>query len=111
MNTLPLWFTAGWAMVAVLGVVGGAAFACFIMLPYMRRTEKMMRDSAHNAWVARDAVVQAAEDIRAGLTELRALTADLNKEKVNAVLTAIEGIPGRLDALSKKGVADAIREL
>lgn len=107
MNTLPLWFTAGWALVAVFGVVGGACAFLFVMLPYMRRTEAMMKAGrADGAELA-----ATAADIRAALTELRALTANVDRAKVDRVLSSIEAIPARLEGLSKAGIKNALESL
>jgi hypothetical protein len=107
MNTLPLWFTAGWALVAVLGVLGGAAAFLFVMLPYMRRTEAMMKAGRENA----EDVAKAAEDIRAALTEMRALTKDIDRERVNRLFAALEAIPEKLEGLKKASVRDALGKL
>jgi hypothetical protein len=107
MNTLPLWFTAGWAVVAVLGVLGGAAFALFVMLPYMRRTEAMMRAGRADG----EELAATAADIRAAMTELRALTKDIDRERVNRLFSALEEIPEKLEGLKKASVRDALGKL
>lgn len=95
------WLAASFYAVAGLWTV-------FVAWPFMRDTRRAavegLRLSIHTA-EALDAIVA---EVRALAAEGRALTTDVDRERVDKLLKAVESLPAKLDAVTAKSALRSI---
>ena len=98
------WLALGFYIVAGLWTV-------LVAWPFMRDTRqaavKGLSLSIHTS-ASLDAIVT---EVRALAAELRACTSDVDRERVNKLLKAIEEIPAKLDRLGSSAAKEVLRKL
>jgi hypothetical protein len=98
-----------WLAASFYAIAG--VWTLFVAWPFMRDTRHAavtgLRLSIHTS-EALDAIVS---EVRALASELRACTADVDRERFNKLLKAVESIPDHLASMKAAGVKDALRKL
>lgn len=88
-----------------------AVWTVAVAWPFMRDTRRAavqgLRLSIHTS-EALDAIVS---EVRALSAELRACTSDVDRERVDKLLKAVESLPGKIDGLGSAAVKESLRKL
>jgi hypothetical protein len=98
------WLAASFYLVAGLWTV-------FVAWPFMRDTRRAavegLRLSIHTA----DALDSIVSEVRSLAAEGRACTADVDRERVDKLLKAVESLPAKIDGLGSAAVKESLRKL
>jgi hypothetical protein len=98
-----------WLAASFYAIAG--IWTLFVAWPFMRDTRHAavtgLRLSIHTS-EALDAIVS---EVRSLASELRACTTDVDRERVNKLLKAVESLPGLIEGRTAAGVKDALRKL
>lgn len=108
---MPLWLHVTWAICGIVAVAGGIVWTLAVAWPFMRDTRHAAVRGLQLSIHTSEALDSIVGEVRALAGELRACTADVDRERVDKLLKAVENIPAKLDSLGSAGVKDALRKL